>query len=119
MARTESKFVDKEVDGKIIKYLVFSHPEQAEDLWIDTTEPATKETYEIYNYETTRFEAYSEGEKAAEWFSLITKMNVVLTRSVEVGICSTHKAELNYQLKDSDVKRSGHTDGAIHLINQK
>ena len=58
VAQIQCKFIDQEsTDGSgNTKYLVFSHPEKHEDLWIDTTQPATKEVYDLYNFEKHKIE---------------------------------------------------------------
>ena len=47
------------------------------------------------------------------------KIDVVLARSFDLNKSSTHNYELSYRLNDSDVRRSGHTHAALHLVNQK
>ena len=73
----------------------------------------------MYNFEKEKIQAYSEGEKAADWFSKLINIDVVLTRSFDLPKSSTHKYELSYKFKESDVRKPGHKHAAVHLINQK
>ena len=101
------------------KYLVFSNPKQAEDLWIDTEKEPSQDTYTFNNFEGENLEGYSEGEEASKWFSEIIGLDVVLVRSKQEVKSSSHKYEFYYDRKDTDIRKPSHIHAAIHVINER
>lgn len=114
MGLTTCRFEEKDR----VKYLVFSHPDQQEDLWI-TTKMTDNEEITYINFEGDALKAYHQGEEAQKWFSEAIGREVVLVRSSEKPKSPTNNYEFHYQLKGSDIRRSGHTQGCIHVVNQK
>ena len=100
-------------------YLVFSHHEQPEDLYIEVDKEYSTDVHVMYNGDGDRIEAFSEGELAQKWFTEVTRVEVMLVRSFSINNSTTHGFESGFQLQKEDIKRAGHGDAAYHLLTNK
>eukprot|EP00345_Euplotes_harpa_P010945 CAMPEP_0168338070 /NCGR_PEP_ID=MMETSP0213-20121227/12598_1 /TAXON_ID=151035 /ORGANISM="Euplotes harpa, Strain FSP1.4" /LENGTH=318 /DNA_ID=CAMNT_0008343743 /DNA_START=26 /DNA_END=978 /DNA_ORIENTATION=- len=100
-------------------FVVFSHPDQPKDLWVNVQKPQTDEVVTFYDYDLNEIEALSEGAEAHKWFSEIVGIDVLFVKSTQKFKPTTHQQEFNYILKEDDLRKGGHGKAAVHLINRK
>ena len=62
-------------------FLVFTHPNQEEDLWVDVDYPPAENKIEFRNNLKELIICYYEGEEANKWFTKAIDRKVVLARS--------------------------------------
>lgn len=104
-------------DGE--KYIVFSHPDQKDDLWINADNPPKDIVYEFKNNLKELVVSYYQGEEAEKWFKEVLNRDVVLCRSQQEVTADTRKDVYHYQFKEGDKRHAAHHHGALHIINEK
>lgn len=113
------EYKSDESDNEVSKYLVFSHPDMPEDLWVNTEKDNSSDYIDIFNFEKMVLKTRSEGKEAAEWVSKLTGKECMLVRGCSENASTGHSSQLGFELKESDLRRTGHTDCAYHICSEK